>query len=48
MTGEVVYGIMTGEVVYGIMTGEVMYYKYCNIPFGCNCQVSNIYRGYAK
>ena len=40
MTGEVVYGIMTGEAVYGIMTGEVVYYKYCNIPFGCNCQIS--------
>ena len=40
MTGEVVYGIMTGEVVYGIITGEVVYYKYCNIPFGCYCQIS--------
>jgi len=40
MTGEVVYGITTGEVVYGIMTGEVVYYKYCNIPFGCYCQIS--------
>ena len=40
MTGEVVYGIMTVEVVCGIMTGDVVYYKYCNFPFGCYCQIS--------
>ena len=37
MTGEVMYA---GEVMYGIMTGKVVYYKYCSIPFGCNCQIS--------
>jgi len=35
-----VKGDISGWSPKQIMTGEVMHYKYCSIPFGCYCQIS--------
>ena len=35
-----VKGGISGWSPRQIMTGEVVHYKYCSIPFGCYCQIS--------